>query len=357
MTDTSSKPWSNDSNAPNIPPSLYVEEKANFAAVPISGICYGIIIVLFFQCMGALCSPANGMRGGIKWGLVAHTLAMFSLVTISVAMNCDIQSISYIEDRKFPGNAGGRPTPGPLGYQSFIYAKAISVVPNVAFQLNNWLADGLLLYRCYLIYSRNYWAIAFPFLMYLASLVIGIMLTCYQTLQAGSSAWASMAIELGTPYYAISFSLNALLTLMIVTRLILHTRKLRSAAGGSARTAGLYRAVISMFVDSSALYAVAFILFIGPWSVGSWATDVFFPILAAAQVIAPFLITLRVANRSALMSDTDTYENSGPLRFGGQEKLVGSNGSPSTSSTDTCEGSHSTVVNTMSDFEALDRTS
>ena len=134
MTDTSSKPWSNDSNAPNIPPSLYVEEKANFAAVPISGVCYGtpaypsplcvlalssrsktlgIIIVLFFQCMGALCSPANGMRGGIKWGLVAHTLAMFSLVTISVAMNCDIQSISYIEDRKFPGNAGDRPSRAP----------------------------------------------------------------------------------------------------------------------------------------------------------------------------------------------------------------------------------------------------
>ena len=104
----------------------------------------GITAVLFFRCMDALCSPANGMRGSIKWGLVAHTLAMFTLVTISVAINLYIQSISYTEDRKFPGGAGGVRDPGPLGYQYFIYTKAISVAPNVAFQLNNWLADGLL---------------------------------------------------------------------------------------------------------------------------------------------------------------------------------------------------------------------
>ena len=75
------------------------------------------------------------------------------------------------------------------------------------------------------------------------------------------------------------------------------------------------------------------------------------------QVIAPFLITLRVANRSALMSDTDTYENTGPLRFGGQEKSVGSNGSPLASSTDTYKGTHSTMVGTIPDSEALDGTS
>ena len=110
------------------------------------------------------------------------------------------------------------------------------------------------------------------------------MLTCYQTLQVDNSVWESTVASLGTPYYWISFSLNTLLTLMIVARLALHTKNLRNAMGVPTGTNGLYKAVITMFIESSALYAVAFLLFIGSWSVGSWITDVFFPILAAAQV-------------------------------------------------------------------------
>ena len=92
--------------------------------------------------MGAPFNPANRTKGGIRWGLVAHTVAMFSFVTISTAMNLDIQSFSYIDNREFPGN-GGMP-PGPLGYQFLIHSKATSVVPSIMFILNQWLADGLL---------------------------------------------------------------------------------------------------------------------------------------------------------------------------------------------------------------------
>lgn len=106
-------------------------------------IIVGIAIVLFFRCMSAFFNPSNRLRGGIKWPLVAHTLVMFSFVTVYVATSLDLQSISYIDNREFPGVDGLIP-PGPLGYQLFIYSKAINVVPNLMVLLNNWLADGLL---------------------------------------------------------------------------------------------------------------------------------------------------------------------------------------------------------------------
>ena len=92
--------------------------------------------------MGAFFNPVNRTRGRIKWELVAHTTAMFSFVTISTALNLDIQSFAYIGNREFPGNDAI--PPGPLGYQFLIYSKAISVVPSIMFILNQWLADGLL---------------------------------------------------------------------------------------------------------------------------------------------------------------------------------------------------------------------
>ena len=102
-----------------------------------------MLVVLFFKCMSALLKPPNRRGERIKWGLVSYAVAMFSFVTIYTAMNLHILSISFIDNREFPG-AEGHVHPGPYGYFISIYYKAISVVPNAAFCLNNWLADGLL---------------------------------------------------------------------------------------------------------------------------------------------------------------------------------------------------------------------
>jgi hypothetical protein len=102
----------------------------------------GIVILLFFRCVIALLNPVNRGEGGVKWALMAHTAALFSLATIFAGMNHDIQSISYVDYRETP-RIDGSP-PGPLGYQLFINSSAISVIPNLLFPFLQWLADGLL---------------------------------------------------------------------------------------------------------------------------------------------------------------------------------------------------------------------
>ena len=53
-----------------------------------------------------------------------------------IVMTLDLQSVPYNDNRAFLG--------GPFLYQFYISGKMISVVPNVIFPLNQWLADGLL---------------------------------------------------------------------------------------------------------------------------------------------------------------------------------------------------------------------
>ena len=102
----------------------------------------GVVIVLFFKCMAALLDPAHRRREGIKWGLVTYTMAIFSFVTIFTAMNLNVQSVSYIDNREYPGDNGF--LPGPLGYQLLIGTNIISIIPTIAFLFNYWLADGFL---------------------------------------------------------------------------------------------------------------------------------------------------------------------------------------------------------------------
>jgi len=103
----------------------------------------GIVIVMFFQCITALFDPANHRREGTKWGLIIYTVLMFSFVTIRTVMGLNFMSISFIDNREFPGVDDQFP-PGPVGYTLSVCPKVTTIIPSLAFLLNNWLANGLL---------------------------------------------------------------------------------------------------------------------------------------------------------------------------------------------------------------------
>ena len=111
---------------------------------------------------------------------------------------------------------------------------------------------------------------------------MGTVVAVYQTL--GLLDWSSIVMRFCIPYLSISVSLNVLLTLMIVIRLVLHGRNVRTATGSPAGIGGLYNTIATMLIESSALYAVTSLLVICPSFTGSYAEDVFYPILVEIQV-------------------------------------------------------------------------
>jgi len=103
--------------------------------------------------------------------------------------------------------------------------------------------------------------------------------------------------KFSVPHLSISVSLNVLLTLMIVIRLILHGRQIRTATGSAFGITGLYKTVSTMLVESCALFAVSSLVVIGALAAhsssndgvffpGIYTVDIFFPVLAETQVRA-----------------------------------------------------------------------
>ena len=94
-----------------------------------------------------------------------------------------------------------------------------------------------------------------------------------------------------TAYFSISLSLNVLLTLMIITRLILHIRNIRKTIGAPDGSSGLHTAattVVTMLVESYSLYAVSFLLYLVTWAIdpNSPVVDIFSKPLGHVQVRA-----------------------------------------------------------------------
>lgn len=112
---------------------------------------------------------------------------------------------------------------------------------------------------------------------------MAIVLVYYQISQPNCTIWRSTVINLGVPS-SISVSLDVLLTLMIIARLVLLSREIRKAMNAPFRIGGLYKAVITILCESSAIYAVTFLLWIGAWAAGNPTQYFFFPILTQTQV-------------------------------------------------------------------------
>ena len=77
---------------------------------------------------------------------------------------------------------------------------------------------------------------------------------------------------------------------MIITRLVLHNKNIRSALGAQDGISGLYKTIIAMLVESCALYAVSFLLLVGPWASQSIVQLITFQALPEVQVRTVFLL-------------------------------------------------------------------
>lgn len=118
----------------------------------------------------------------------------------------------------------------------------------------------------------------------------------YELARQDSLTWNLTAVlDFGLAYWSFSFGLNILLMLLIVIRLGLHHRNIRKAVGGQAGAGGLYKAVIAMLIESFSLYAINFLLYLGPWIVENFAQFIFLPILGQTEVrVVPVLVVLLI---------------------------------------------------------------
>ena len=114
----------------------------------------------------------------------------------------------------------------------------------------------------------------------------------------GISVYAIFMSNSTTAYYSICLSLNVLLTLMIIARVVLHSRNTRRDTVASERAMELYSTIVTMLVESCALYAAALLLFIVPYAIGSRATFITKRITSHCQVraVLAFSETLRGRN-------------------------------------------------------------
>ena len=106
-------------------------------------------------------------------------------------------------------------------------------------------------------------------------------------------------------YHSISLSLNILLTLAIIVQIFLHARNIRDATGAYLGGVGSHAAyVVTILVESYALYAVSYLLYLILAAANSPSVEVFSTVLVASQVcVALFCFSSSLTSKR--LSDHD----------------------------------------------------
>ncbi|KAJ7239567.1 hypothetical protein B0H12DRAFT_1189924 [Mycena haematopus] len=305
-----------ESWAPNETAAQLWNERCIFIGQLIGAIGYGVHLTLFCQCVPALLARKSGRRRNL-W-LLLYVFILFTLGNIGNATTFLFAQKTFIDDRDYPG--------GPGAFFVEQSTEWSAVLCNSAYIVNTWFQDGILLYRFWAIWSRNYYIVVIPALAFLTSMILSAILIA-QLCQPGSSFWTAISMELAIPYWAISISMTVILTALISGRLLFMRFRLNKLVG--ARTSTPYVTVAAMLVESAALYSINGLVFLVSYGVNSPSQNLWLPLLGQTQSIAPLLIILRVAQGQAWSGETAGKLTS--LRFG--------KGFPSTRTTNTGLGS------------------
>ncbi|KAJ6522059.1 hypothetical protein B0H19DRAFT_904200, partial [Mycena capillaripes] len=273
---------------------LFVE-KAWLQGALLGSVAYGCVAVLAFMCLYLLLQPKNNASSRRnRIALIAYVSIVFAFSTIFQACNVEFTQLAFIENREYPG--------GPAAYENDFWNIPVDAVGNVLFVLTNWMTDSILLWRFMVIYRQcrlPIWAIMLlPCTMFMGSMAMG-SLFLYQLFVKNPFQPAD-GINWTLPYLGLSLSLNIILTLSIVSRLIVWRFRMRRILG--ADHGSQYIGIASMIVESAALHAVLSLLFLIPDALGHPLSIIFLQTLMPDQVLASLLIIFRVARGKAWSS-------------------------------------------------------
>jgi len=285
-----------------------IEYERNFIAGDVVvGTSYGIQLVLWFNC--ALFLWKRRRHGRQPMILLFYMTAMLLIESLFVAVQARTVQFIYIDNRNYPG--------GPWAFFLASQTAAVNVIFYATLFLLTFLSDLLVLWRCWVIWAASgqhtlAWGVtAFPIICLVASFVLGTLWTL-ESSQPTLSMYSALPMAYGTAYYAVSLSVNIMLTLLIIGRLVAYRRTLLESL--PAELANHYISLATVIIESAALYSIFAVLFLITYAVNNPTNQVWLAVASGCQQIANLLIIYRLADGSAWQQDTLSTKT-GPIHF------------------------------------------
>ncbi|KAJ7869020.1 hypothetical protein B0H13DRAFT_1053555 [Mycena leptocephala] len=268
-------------------PSELLLEKTFLTSGYLTGVGYGIQFVLYLACVHILWK--RDRRSRLTKMLIPYLTILCIMNTIWTTTSAYGLQLTFIDNRNYPGSV--------IGFLDIEFALTPNVVSLASYITGNFMADMLMVWRCYMVWtaspsSKAKYAIVLPCLMLIASLVLAILFGLQTT--GPSGLFGSSTAAFATPYFAVSMILNIIVTILIVVRILFYRRTGVIISGASNLS------TIAIFIESAALYSIISLLLLVTFALGHPINQIWLGIAPSVQVIANYIIVYHVARGQAL---------------------------------------------------------
>ncbi|KAJ6626904.1 hypothetical protein B0H10DRAFT_2210784 [Mycena sp. CBHHK59/15] len=273
-------------------PPEFAFERSLYIGSYITAILYGMQLFMFvLSNYFLLYSSAEARKESFFY--IFYGTVMLLLWTVASSCNALFGQLIWIDNRDVMG--------GPAAYLIANLSAWYNTLGTVAGICMNFLADGLLLYRCYIIWGSSLHIIALPVLIYFAAMSMAILLI-YESAIPGASFFSGDSVSFGVPYFWLTISLNIIVTSLICGRLLSVRNRVRTILGEQyCRT---YTGVVAVLLESALPFTVLGIIYVISYARNSPYSFALLQIWADFCAISPQLIILRVATGKAWSKDT-----------------------------------------------------
>ncbi|KAJ7102361.1 hypothetical protein B0H15DRAFT_328206 [Mycena belliarum] len=267
-------------------------EQSFYIGSYITAILYGMYLFMYFLSNYFLLYSSSDARKESFFYIFYGSL-MLILWTIASSCNAIFGQLAWIDHRDVPG--------GPAAYLTENLSAWYNTMGTVTGICMNFLADGLLLYRCYIIWGSNFKIIALPVLIYFGAMSMAVLLI-YESAIPGASFFAGDAISFGVPYFWMTIGLNIITTSLICGRLLSVRNRVRSILG--EQYCQTYTGIVACLLESALPLTVFGIVYVILYARNSPYAFCFVQIWADFCAISPQIIILRVSIGKAWSKDT-----------------------------------------------------
>ncbi|KAG2076122.1 hypothetical protein BDR04DRAFT_746942 [Suillus decipiens] len=214
--------------------------------VVLEGILYGFSLLMFMDTIWSLTYKQHAQD--INRSITAVAILLLLLSTAHIIMSIIRVEYGLVEYRDtYPG--------GPTAFFADL-SQETYVINNALYLLQTLLADGVMIYRCYVVW-RSVRVIILPSMLWCSVAVTGIH-AVYSMSQSGSST-SIFVPELGTwvmSFFVSTFAANLLSSGLLAYRIWAIERNVATVR---ISTNGTMMPIVRVLVDAAVLYSVALV--------------------------------------------------------------------------------------------------
>ncbi|SJK98325.1 uncharacterized protein ARMOST_01590 [Armillaria ostoyae] len=233
------------------------------------GIYTGIVAVTLWNIFTFKSQPIG------RQVMVVAIVLLFIVTTINASFNWSYISSGFINNGQSFWSK----------YSVLVFSENIYLGMGITGAINTILADSIIIWRCWMVWGRR-WLVVLPPILLLISGIALKLIDTYQGYTTGSDDVLVFVL-----YLSFTLATTIWCTTLIICRILAVVRGSDGVGGG----VGVYRHVIEVLIESSALYSVFLILLMAFEVRGDWAGYYVDAMSGIARGIAPTLLVGRVA--------------------------------------------------------------